>query len=240
MQPYDDDYYRNRQAGVTRSAGVIVPMVVEWVRPASVIDVGCGIGGWLAAFGQHGVREVLGVDGAHVDRTKLVIPEDRFLPRDLAQPLRLGRRFDLVVSLEVAEHLPEPSAGAFVESLTSLGPVVLFSAAIPLQGGRGHVNEQWPRYWAALFERRGYAAVDCLRRRVWDNEDVQWWYAQNTLLYVREDRLAASAALKRELEAAPPPPLSLVHPKKYLALHEWWHNAYSELAANRPAGAINA
>ena len=240
MQPYTEDYFQNRQAGVMRSADVIVPLVIEWVRPASVVDVGCGIGGWLATFEQHGVQNFLGVDGEHVDRTKLVIPQDRFLPRDLSQPMRLDRQFDLVVSLEVAEHLPEPMADSFVESLTSLGPVVLFSAAIPLQGGRGHVNEQWPRYWAALFEQRGYVAIDCLRRRVWENEDVRWWYAQNTILYVRQDRLETSPPLKREWEAFPTPPLSLVHPKKYVALHKWWHNAYSELAANRPAEAAKA
>jgi SAM-dependent methyltransferase len=241
MQPYSEAYYENRQAGVMRSAGVIVPMIMEWVRPASVVDVGCGMGGWLATFARHGVQDFVGADGDYVDRTRLAIPEDRFMPCDLAQPLGLGRTFDLVVSLEVAEHLPQRSADTFVESLTSLGPVVLFSAAIPLQGGRGHVNEQWPRYWADLFDRRGYAAIDCVRRRVWDQDDVQWWYAQNTILYVRRDRLDASAALKRELEAAPSPPLSLVHPKKYVALHQWWHEAYNELqAASPPAAAVDA
>jgi SAM-dependent methyltransferase len=242
MQPYSDDYYKIRQAGVMRSADVIVPMMMEWVRPASVVDVGCGMGGWLATFARHGVKDFVGVDGDYVDQTRLDIAQDRFMPRDVAQPLRLGRTFDLVVSLEVAEHLPQQSADAFVESLTSLGPVVLFSAAIPLQGGRGHVNEQWPRYWADLFDRRGYAAIDCVRRRVWEDDDVQWWYAQNTILYVRTDRLDISAALRRELEAAPPPPpLSLVHPKKYVALHQWWHEAYNALqAASRPAAAADA
>jgi SAM-dependent methyltransferase len=240
LQPYSEDYYSNRQAGVMRSAGVIVPMIMQWVGPASVVDVGCGMGGWLATFAQHGVTDFTGADGDYVDRTRLVIPQNRFMPRDLSQPLRLERAFDLVVSLEVAEHLPERAADAFVESLTSLGPAVLFSAAIPLQGGRGHVNEQWPRYWAELFDRRGYVAIDCVRRRVWENDDVQWWYAQNTILYVRRDRLEISAPLKHELEAAPPPPASLVHPKKYLALHKWWHDAYNELQASRAADAGNA
>ena len=241
-QPYSEDYYTNRQAGVMRSADVIVPMIMEWVQPASVLDVGCGMGGWLATFARHGVRDFLGTDGDYVDRTRLVIPQDQFVPRDLSHPLRLGRTFDLVVSLEVAEHLPERSAVGFVESLTSLGPIVLFSAAIPLQGGRGHVNEQWPRYWAEMFAGHDYVAVDCVRRRVWENDDVQWWYAQNTILYVRRDQLANSAALKRELDAAPPPPASLVHPKQYRALHKWWHDAYNELraaAASRAPEAAN-
>jgi SAM-dependent methyltransferase len=237
MQPYSDDYYRNRQAGVMTSAGVIVPLIIEWVRPASVVDIGCGMGGWLATFAQHGVQDFVGVDGDYIDREKMAIPQERFMPRNLADPLRLNRQFDLAVSLEVAEHLPAASAEPFVNSLTSLAPVVLFSGAIPLQGGRGHVNEQWPCYWADLFGRRGYVAIDCVRRRVWERDDVQWWYAQNTILYARRDHVEASAALKRELETAPPPPPSLVHPKKYLALHKWWHEAYDELAASRTADA---
>src|SRR5262245_44009168 len=136
MQPYTNEYYRALSDGARRSARVVLPLVLEFVRPRSVIDVGCGLGTWLAVFREHGVEDVWGMDGDHVDREWLEIPADRFLAHDLSQPLRLGRSFDLVVSLEVAEHLPPSCADAFVESLTRLGPLLLFSAAAPYQGGR--------------------------------------------------------------------------------------------------------
>ncbi|HEV3234434.1 MAG TPA: methyltransferase domain-containing protein, partial [Candidatus Dormibacteraeota bacterium] len=142
------------------SAGEVLPMVFELVRPISVVDVGCWTGGWLAVARKLGVSDFLGVDAPMTDRSKLKIPEANFFPWDLNQPLRLERNFDLAISLEVAEHLGEHRSQAFVESLTSLAPVVLFSAAIPGQGGTGHVNEQWPAYWINRFEARGWTVLD--------------------------------------------------------------------------------
>jgi 2-polyprenyl-3-methyl-5-hydroxy-6-metoxy-1,4-benzoquinol methylase len=65
----------------------------------------------------------------------------------LIQPLDLEKEFDLVVSLEVAEHLPASAADQFVNTLVKHGKKILFSAAIPGQGGQDHLNEQWPDYW---------------------------------------------------------------------------------------------
>src|SRR5205085_11975533 len=111
---------------------------------------------------------------------------DRFRAIDLREPFELPRTFDLAVSLEVAEHLPASSASAFVESLTRLAPAVLFSAAVPHQGGWNHLNEQWPQYWAEIFARHGFFPVDCLRERFWDRPNVRWWYAQNMVLYLAD------------------------------------------------------
>jgi SAM-dependent methyltransferase len=218
---YGSDYHLALRDGARRSAEVIVPLVLRLWPARSVIDVGCGLGAWLAVFREHGVEDVLGVDGDYVDRAALAIPPGRFAAVDLEQPLALGRTFDLVASLEVAEHLPPGRAATFVESLTRLGPAVLFSAAAPHQGGEHHVNERWPAYWAGLFAERGFAAVDCLRRRVWADERVEWWYAQNAVLYVERGRLSASPALRAECERDAGPPLSLVHPKRFLEWVEW-------------------
>lgn len=218
---YSEDFYRALRESATRSARRVVPLIVELVEPGGVIDVGCGLGTWLSAFRELGVEDVLGIDGDDVDRSLLEIPEERFMALDLAEPFELDRRFDLAVSLEVAEHLPEESADGFVDSLVRLAPVVLFSAAIPFQGGVHHVNEQWPEYWAARFERSGYVPVDCIRRRIWHDEAVDWWYAQNALLYVVRERVQRSARLRREAELTGGRPLPLVHPKKYLLLRDW-------------------
>ncbi|MGH9429782.1 MAG: glycosyltransferase, partial [Terriglobia bacterium] len=132
------------------------------------------------------------------------------------KPFDLGRVFDLVISLEVAEHLPGDCAPAFVECLTHLAPFVLFSAAIPFQGGDHHVNEQWPDKWAGFFQKHDYVPVDFIRKRVWKNDAVEWWYAQNTLLFVQAGLLESNPALKAEFEQTHPDQLCLVHPRQYL------------------------
>lgn len=215
-QLYPQKAYRNWRDPSIASAREIVPLVLELIRPRSVVDVGCGLGMWTSIFREQGVEEFLGVDNVTVPQDSLLIPRDRFLAHDLGHPLKLDARFDLVVSLEVAEHLPASSAATFVDTLTSLGPVILFSAAIPHQRGRGHINEQWPEYWAALFAERGYRTVDCLRQRIWNNERVEPYYKQNMLVFVADDRLSDHAALAAEALPAGRMPLSLIHPHYYL------------------------
>jgi len=213
---YDVGFFRALQPGSLASARVIVPIVVELLGPTSVVDVGCGVGTWLSVFQELGVGDVIGVDGDYVDGNQLLIEPARYVAHDLEQPLRLDRSFDLAVSLEVAEHLAPEAAATFVESLVRLAPAVLFSAAIPEQGGAGHFNEQWPGYWAALFARHGYQPIDCVRHRVWSELDVEVWYAQNTLLYVKPNEITRHARLAHELRPAANA-LALVHPRLYLA-----------------------
>jgi SAM-dependent methyltransferase len=214
---YTKSFYEEHRNGAIRSAEVMVPLVLELLPARSVVDVGCGDGSWLAVFRKLGVDEILGVDGEYVDRSLLQIPQDRFQALDLTKPFGLGRVFDLAVSLEVAEHLPAGCAPVFVECLTRLAPFVLFSAAIPFQGGEHHVNEQWPDKWAELFKEHGYLPVDFIRKQVWKNAAVEWWYAQNTLLFVRANLIESDKALKAEFERTNPNQLSLVHPRRYLS-----------------------
>jgi|SRR5215216_1109019 len=215
-QRYNEDYFFYRTRLARSSAEVMVPMVIELVQPSSVVDVGCGTGDWLSVFREHGVDDVWGVDGAYVNKKLLKIPEERFITADLEHPLHFDRKFDLVVSLEVAEHLPSSHAESLVASLTALGPVVLFSAAIPHQGGRHHVNEQWPPYWVRLFSDKGYVVTDPLRRKVWYDEKVQVWYTQNTFVFVARNSLRNYPLLGKEYESHNADMLSVVHPKYYL------------------------
>ena len=94
----------------------VVPLVMELVKPQSVLDVGCGIGNWLKVFEEQGIGDYKGVDGSYLDKNLLKIPIHNFEARDLQQSFSLGRKFDLVVSLEVAEHLDERYADQFVHS----------------------------------------------------------------------------------------------------------------------------
>lgn len=175
-------------AGAFLSANLVVPLVLGYARITSVVDVGCGTGSWLAAFRANGIEDVLGFDGDWVQATQLKIPADRLVCQDLTRPLRVNRRFDLAICLEVAEHLPETRAASFVEDLTRLAPCVLFSAAIPDQGGTGHINEQFLSYWAGHFEREGFGPVDLVRPAIWSNDKIEWWYRQNIMIFGAADQ----------------------------------------------------
>jgi len=215
---YSASFYAGLRKGAGQSAEIIVPLVLELVRIRSVLDLGCGDGTWLAVFRKHGVEDVLGLDGEYVDRSILQIPVERFQAFDLTTPFHPMRPFDLAVSLEVAEHLPAEFARIFVESLARSAPLILFSAAIPFQGGANHVNEQWPEKWAELFKEHDFAPIDFIRKQVWRNELVEWWYAQNTLLFAHKNLIETSPRLRAEFEGTNPAELRLVHPRQFLDL----------------------
>lgn len=180
---YSKDFYTDQQDGSVKSAETIVPIVLSAFRVGSVVDVGCGVGGWLREFSRHGVADHLGLDGDYVPRDAMKIAAERFVPTDLREFNGLDRRFDLAVSLEVAEHLPEACADRFVAALVGLAPVVLFSAAIPGQGGTDHINEQWQDYWYGKFQAHGYVCLDFIRPAVFSEAGVEWWYRQNLLVF---------------------------------------------------------
>src|SRR5262249_42035898 len=129
-----------------------------------------------------------------------------------------NRKYDLVVSLEVAEHLPHSDADGFVESICQHGDVVMFSAAVPEQGGTNHINEQWQEYWAEKFTARGYSAVDYFRPRLWGDKDIHFWYSQNTLFYANAEGLKKQPKLAEFAARAPKwTSLNMVHPYLYNA-----------------------
>jgi hypothetical protein len=169
------------------SAKIIVPLVMNLIRPKSVADVGCATGAWLSVFQEHGVKSIVGLDGTYIDTKDLLIPPDSYQSTDLARPFSLAKPYDLAISLEVAEHLPSSSAKGLVHSLCQLAPVVLFSAAIPGQGGEHHVNERWPNYWKRLFASENFCMLDPFRPVLWLNEKVASHYRQNIFLFVRND-----------------------------------------------------
>jgi SAM-dependent methyltransferase len=194
----------------TESAEEVVPLLLDLICPKSVVDVGCGIGTWLSIFKKYGVEEVVGIDGEYVNRDLLFshIEKNEFIGHNLTKPINLGKKFDLVLSLEVAEHLPEEVSDIFIDSLTQLGDCILFSAAIPGQGGDGHINEQWPTYWKAKFNLVEFELHDCIRSKIWSNEKVNWWYKQNIFLAINRN---AKFSFGNELSIQ-----NIVHPEHYV------------------------
>ena len=191
---YTEKFYRKRMdEKLIYSADRMLSMVLERLPPVnSVVDVGCGLGTWLLIFLklQNQRADILGIDGPWMDPDLLVIPQDSFLAVDLSlETPRIERKYDLAISLEVAEHLPPEKAEEFISFLTDISDFVLFSAAIPFQGGTNHFNEQWQGYWADLFEQKGYVPIDFIRPGLWNDDKISFHYRQNTILYSRKDRV---------------------------------------------------
>lgn len=214
---YTKRWFEKRKTQTWYAALHIVQYVLEVIQPRSVVDVGCATGEFLAAFKENGVEDIQGIDGAYVQRELLVIPQENFKPFDLNLPFTLDRTYDLAICLEVAEHLLPQSAAHFIASLTRLAPIILFSAAIPYQGGDRHLNEQWPEYWADLFKQHGFVPVDALRRNFWLDQEVPFWYRQNMLIFCKEEALAGNEKLRQAYQETNPNGLSAVHPEMYLA-----------------------
>jgi len=195
---YDEGFFAKVTKQGVDSARIIVPLLLKLVHSTSVVDVGCGTGAWLKVFQENGVKKICGLDGSDVDQAKLQIDPTSFIKANLAHPIDISERYDLVICLEVAEHLPPSQAPHLTHTLASLAPLILFSAAIPGQGGTNHINEQWPHYWKKLFAENGFKRLDPIRRHIWNDNRIPSWYRRNIFLYAAAEAIDRSEALKEE------------------------------------------
>jgi SAM-dependent methyltransferase len=195
-----------------------VPVLVAQLQPRSVVDIGCANGLWLEAFSRCGVAVVRGVDGPWVPADKLRIPAAAFTRLDLgtcALPYAFvnAGRFDLLICFELLEHLPAGRADALVDAMCAMSDALLVSAAVPHQGGTGHINERWPDHWRERFAARGYVACDFVRLAHWNDERIAPWYRQNIVGYFRggaPDSVREHA--RQHAERLVDEPLPLCHP----------------------------
>lgn len=183
-------YNHTEQNHNLKSPNIILPVIYDVLKPRSVADIGCGTGTFLHAFKKLGVEKVVGVDGPWADKDLLYsnIDKSEFVEADLEKPIDLKQKFDLVVCLEVAEHLAGNSADIVAKNLVSHSDTILFSAAVPGQGGQNHINEQWTAYWREKFAKHDYVFHDVLRSIFWNNKDVFWWYKQNIFLVTHKSQ----------------------------------------------------
>lgn len=221
MNHYDKKFYNDQFSGSYESAKKILPLLFQYYKPNSIIDLGCGVGTWLkAANTEFGVKDILGVDGDYVNRQDLMIDADNFKSYDLTKKYTANKKYDMAISVEVGEHLPENSADNLVDSLTTASDVILFSAALVNQSGTYHINEQYPEYWAAKFIARGYTTIDYIRKHIWNDDSIDWWYRQNLLLFVKNETLETlHPALKQLAMKTDAQFLTRIHPKYFNAVY---------------------
>lgn len=187
---YNENFHKQREELTRYTAKKVINMLRQVYPIRSICDVGGGIGVWLdEAKKQMGGQFEYGyvLDGEYIRDNEKLVSQEEYIVTDLEEPFHLDMKFDLVISLEVAEHLSETRAGSFIKDVTSLGEVVLFSAAIPRQGGNGHLNEQPISYWKKLYEKNGYNAYDIIRCNIQADKNIPWWYRNNMMIYCHQN-----------------------------------------------------
>lgn len=214
---YDKNFFVQHQEPSYKSALKLLPLVLQYINPRSVLDIGCGTGAWLKAFNElTGIDDYMGVDGSYVNKSYLLIDSEKFREADLERNLQVNRKFDLVVCMEVAEHLHQQFANAFIKNLVNISDIILFSAALPGQEGTFHFNEQFPEYWAKKFSDHGYKCLDIIREKIWNDHEISFWYRQNAVLYVKKEVLEQHAALKAVSKSVDITHLTRIHPELWM------------------------
>lgn len=191
---YNTQYYVDMERAAGQAADAMAESIVSEFHPTRVMDIGCGTGALLEAIGSHGVS-VKGFEYSDAGlefcwrRNLDVVKFD--LVADLPAP---DERCDVVVSTEVAEHLPASAADRYVALLCSLAPVIVFTAARPGQGGRDHINEQPHEYWIEKFAGLGFEFQrerSLEWRRAWKSREIPYWYHQNLMIFKGREALTA-------------------------------------------------
>lgn len=215
-QLYDEEFYNLIIKYNYPSAQTVVPLVAELVKPKSIIDFGCGVGCWLKAFDEYcKLKRMMGLEGDWLVKEKLMVSEKNIRYVDFMNDWEISSEelYDLAICLEVAEHLNEERGNLLLDNMTKVSNIILFSAAIPQQGGSGHVNERWQSYWIQKFQDRKYVCADIIRPNIWGNSKVLAHYRQNMFLFVRKEYIEKIPVLQEYIGY--PMLMDVVHPDIY-------------------------
>lgn len=184
---YTPEFFDEVAAGSVASAELVVPVILDQFPSHRVLEIGCGEAAWSKHFQLHGCL-VLGVDGEWVCAERLQIPASQFFTHDLRKPLPqsvFDWGADLVICLEVAEHLPSNTGPRLIDDLCRLSDVIVFSGAVPGQGGHGHINERPHEYWIELFAKNNFTTDTRIRSQIASLDGVKPWYRNNIFVAMR-------------------------------------------------------
>lgn len=158
----------------------VIDRIIYEFQPQSILDVGCGTGISLEYFLQKNI-DAVGVENSRLAISKSPVKE-KIIRHNLKKPLDLKKKFDMVWSFEVIEHIHPSFETIFLNSLIRHSDRIIISAAMPNQGGHGHFNEQLPEYWIDKFLNLGFQLnqniSECLH-------NIDEMHAKNMLVFER-------------------------------------------------------
>ncbi len=129
--------------------------LAEHDRPGSALQIGCGPGAYLKFFASHGTEHIRGVDS--IDEKFGYLAAGEYIQADAAEPLELRETFDLVLCLDVIEHIPAVSEKVLVDNIVGHAKnSIVFSSARPGQSGSDPINSRPISHWLELFASNGW------------------------------------------------------------------------------------
>lgn len=182
---YDAEFYNFSKEEVSKFVSSFVDIIIKEFNPKSVADIGCGIGLYVNEFDKRGV-EAVGYDGSPYAIKNSVTRKGLLKIGDIRKNLNFDKKYDIVLSIEVAEHIPTKCSDIFVNTLTKCSDVIILTAAQKGQGGTDHINEQ-PRYfWIKKFEKKNFNFNKSLSEKLsfkMKEKGVPWWIHGNLMIF---------------------------------------------------------
>jgi len=146
--PYQrDDVWLNFFTGI---AG----RLIDDIAPTTVLDAGCAMGFLVEKLRERGVK-AFGVDISEY-AIQNVHPDIRDYCWVGSVLEVFPQRYDLIVSIEVLEHLPPEEAQLAISNLCAHSDDIIFSSTPLDYTEPTHLNVQPPEHWAKLFARQGF------------------------------------------------------------------------------------
>ncbi len=165
-------------------AGNMVDSIITHMNPENVLDLGCGACNFANVLDEHGYP-VLAVDGSKYAQ-ETANEGVAFTLWDLREPIDLGMQYDLVLCVEVIEHIDAEFEDITLDTITNhAADWIMFTGAKPGQRGKGHVNCRELDYWETKLERRGIILQPKLTKKIqqeWREKKVRWWYVEGLII----------------------------------------------------------
>jgi SAM-dependent methyltransferase len=152
----DEAFYERITIEELPQAFRLAKILMQKYAPLTVSDLGCATGLYLVPFVAKGIK-AYGYDNSNIASNASLLSDGIVRCVDVTSTEFVpDEKCDLAICLEVLEHIPEEKAEAAIRALTIMSDRIIFSAAIPGQGGVGHINCQYKPYWIKLFRKYGF------------------------------------------------------------------------------------
>lgn len=152
----------------------------------SVVDIGCGMAAFSKVFQESGVEKVTLIDHPNFKASNCLVKQEfQFIPCNLDKEIPENLSADLLICTEVLEHITKKRSLQVLDFITSCSDIIIFSAAIPRQGGLGHINEQRHEFWIKEFKKREFDYADLFKTKIINDESIFYWLRQNIFIFFK-------------------------------------------------------